>query len=154
MSPLYRHAWVLFIVVTVANGAIWWWRGRAEILRDPSLADGYQTLIRGGLVFGNVPWLVMGAGVVVGGVPSVFHYFNPENGPWVVFWYITVVVLWILFAYWIYLRGGAETLLRYPGLLNIRSREPWVLKTLIALMLMGGIAGLAAMVFGDIEVPG
>jgi len=95
----------------------------------------------------------MGFGIVVGGVPSVFHYFNPRNGPMAIAWYVVVVALWIASIYWIFFRRGAETLIEYPGLLNLPSQKPWVVKFFILVCLAGGIAGLLGMVFADIQVP-
>src|ERR1700720_2305634 len=93
---IFRHVWFLFVLVTCANGAIWWYRGRRKMAENPVLEQGYRRLIRSWLIYGNLPWLVMGAGVVVGGVPSVFRYFNPGGGgPFVIGFWVTLVVLWI-----------------------------------------------------------
>jgi hypothetical protein len=88
---IFRHAWLLFIGVTCANGAIWWTRAKKEIAAHPELTETYRELVRGWLIYGNLPWVVMGAGILAGGVPSVFQYFNPRNGPFVIAWYVTVV---------------------------------------------------------------
>ena len=145
-----RHAWLMFIVVTCLNGAIWWWQGRGHIRANPALRPGYERLIRGWLLFGNLPWAVMGAGIVSGGVPTVFHYFNPRNGPVVVAWYATIVALWIASVYWLFFRQGAETLAAHPGLFNLPGNRPWVVKAFFLLCLAGGIAGLTAMLVLDL----
>jgi hypothetical protein len=150
---MFQHAWVLFILVTCANGAIWWSRGKKEMAAHPELEEGYRSLVRGWLLYGNLPWIVMGAGIVFGGVPSVFHYFDPRNGPYVIAWYVTVVALWILTAFWVFVRGGAEALIRHPGLLNLPSQEPWAVKALLILMLAGGVAGLTLMILGHAPTP-
>jgi hypothetical protein len=152
VSVIFRHTWVLFIGVMCANAAVWWSRARREISRQPELEEGYRSLIRGWLIFGNIPWVVMGTGIVFGGVPTVFHYFDPRNGPFVIAFYVSIVVLWILTAYWVFLRGGAETLIRHPGLLNLPSQDPRVVKLLLLLSLAGGVAGLAMMVLGYARV--
>jgi len=36
------------------------------------------------------PLIVMGLGILFGGGPTVWHYFNPWNGPVVLMWYGTV----------------------------------------------------------------
>jgi hypothetical protein len=123
-----RHAWVLFIFVTCLNGVIWRWRARKHISANPSLTQGYTSLIRGWLIFGNLPWLVMGLGIVFGGVPTIWHYFNPRNGPVVLIWYVTIVALWIASINWMFFRGGAEMLITHPGLLNLPSDQPRVVK--------------------------
>src|SRR5436190_21486249 len=93
---IFRHAWFFFVLVTCANGATWWYRGRRKMAENPELRQGYRRLIRSWVIFQNLPWIVMGFGVLVGGVPSVFHYFSPRGGgPFVIAFWVTVVVLWI-----------------------------------------------------------
>ncbi len=152
-SVIFQHTWILFIGVMCANAAVWWSRGKKEIARQPDLEEGYRSLIRGWLIYGNLPWVVMGAGIVFGGVPSVVHYFDPRNGPFVIAFYVSVVVVWILTAYWVFLRGGAEALIRHPGLLYMPSQDPGAVKGLVALMLAGGVAGLTMMLLGYARVP-
>lgn len=148
-----RHAWIIFVVVTFANGAIWWYRAKPFIEKEPTLESGYRRLIRYWLVYGNLPWLVMGAGILFGGVPSVFHYFNPRNGSFVIAFYVTVVALWIATFYWLFFRGGAEDLISHPGLLNLPVQRPWAIKAFFLVALTGGVLGLLAMIFGNIPVP-
>jgi len=150
---VFRHVWILFVVITCANGAIWWRRARALIAEDPTLESGYRRLVRSWLVYGNIPWLVMGAGILFGGVPSVFHYFNPRNGPFVVAFYVTVVALWIATFHWLFFRGGAEDLIAYPGLLNLPVQRPWAVKVFFLLAVTGGVLGLLVMILGDIQIP-
>jgi hypothetical protein len=109
--------------------------------------------VRGWLIYGSLPRLVMGVGIVLGAVPSVFHYFNPRGRPFVFVFYATIVALWIAAFRWIFFRGGAEMLIRHPGLLNLPIREPWAVKALVALSLPAGIVGLLLMLLGQVPVP-
>jgi hypothetical protein len=95
----------------------------------------------------------MGAGIVVGGVPSLLHYFDPRQGPFVIAFYVSVVVVWILTAYWVFLKGGADALIRHPGLLNLPSQDPRAVKGLLVLLLASGVAALTMMVLGYARVP-
>jgi len=149
----FRHAWLLFIFITCLNGVIWRWRARKYISADPTLAAGYTRLIRGWLVFANLPWLVMGLGILFGGVPTIWHYLNPRNGPVVLIWYGTVVTLWVASIYWLFFRRGAEILIAHPGLFNLPSDRPWVLKGYFLLCLAGGVAGLLMMILWDVPPP-
>ena len=94
----------------------------------------------------------MGIGIVFGGVPTVFYYFNPRNGPVVVTWFVTVVALWIVSVYWFFFQHGAEALVAHPGLLNLPTNRPGIVKALFLLCLAGGIAGLLAMIVLDLPV--
>ena len=150
---MFKHTWAIFVVVTCANGAAWWVRGRSARAQNPELTEGYRSLIQGWLVYANLPWLFMGAGIVFGGVPSIFHYFDLRNGPWVTGWYAVVVGLWIATAYWIFLAGGAEALIRHPGLLNSTTQDPRAVKVLVGVALVGGLAGLLMVLLGVAPSP-
>jgi fermentation-respiration switch protein FrsA (DUF1100 family) len=147
IALIFQHFWIAFIVITCANGLIWWRRAQPHIAKQPELADGYRRLIRGWLIFFNIPWLVMGAGILFGGVRGVFDYFDPRNGVFVLAWYASVVALWILTAVWVFLMRGAEQLIQYPGLLNLPSQNPRMIKAFFALSLIGGIVGMGMMFF-------
>jgi hypothetical protein len=153
MELISRHAWLFLVGVTCANGVVWWRRGQKEAVAHPELAEGYKRLVRGWLLFANVPWLVMGAGIVFGGVPSIWHYFNPRGGPFVVAFYAAVVALWIALAQWVFVGGGAEALIRHPGLLEGRIQDPSSLKRWFAVALVGGAAALVAILTGLVRVP-
>lgn len=150
---LFRYGWLVCILVTCANGAVWWQRAKPRIAENPALEDGYRSLIRGWIIYGNIPWLVMGLGIMTGSVPSIFHFFNPRNGPFVLAFYATVIALWIACFYWLFFRSGAEALITYPGLLNLPGGKPWMVKAYFLLCLAGGIIGLLIMVFGNITPP-
>lgn len=53
--------------------------------------------MRGYLVWMNLPWVVMGVGCTIGGIPSASYIFG---------------------AYWLFFKGGAGMLVRYPGVFN------------------------------------
>ena len=138
--------WLIAIGITCVNAYLLHSRGQKEIARNPELADGYTQLVKGYLIYLNIPWLVMGLGIVVGGTRNVFDYLDPRGGnTYVMFFHITVIVLWALSIYWIYFAGGAEFLVRHPGAMNIDVKSPLVLKVFYGFMLLGGIAGEIAM---------
>jgi len=126
MEWVFRNFWIMGIVVQCANGSSWWSRAKKEIAVHPELENGYRMLVRRFVVFGNIPWIVMGFGCIYGGVPTVFDYFHPGSGPFVFAFWITVIALQIALSYWILIRDGAETFIRYPGLLRIS--EVWAVK--------------------------
>lgn len=147
-----RQAWLIFIAVTVANALILKFRSRAHIQRQPELAAGYQRLFNGVLFWGNLPWVVMGIGIVFGGVHSVFSYFRPRDGnPFVLAWFAVVIALWLLGFYWIFARRGAEFLVEHPGLLRGTPKSPTMIRIGYCLMIAGGIMGLIFMFTMDIS---
>ncbi len=150
-----KHFWVLFIVATVANGLIFKFRSRKYIKENPELKDGYDILFKGWIFYGNIPWVIMGIGVMTGMVESVFEFFDIGGlKPIVVLFYLSVVVLWILGSRWIYFRGGAEMLSKHPGFLTVGFSavkiSPFWVKALWTLMLVSGIFGFTMMLMGQL----
>ena len=102
-------------------------RSRRHVAEDPSLAAGYRKLLCGVLIWGNVPWIIMGLGCLVGGVPSVFHYARPRDGnPFVWAFFASGLLILALGTYWLFAAGGAEMIIRHPGLVEHRTSEPLV----------------------------
>ena len=127
--------------------------GTTSDLSNPALDTSYRRMIRYWLIFANLPWAVMGIGIVFGGVPSVFHYFNARNGPFVIAFYVSVVTVWILMFYYLFFRRGAEELIEHPGLLNFPVQKPIVIKTFFLISLAGGIVALTLMILGKLGTP-
>lgn len=141
---IFDNGWVLFIFVTVFNAFYLKARSQKNIAKQPELKEGYDQLFKGYLIYSNIPWIVMGIGVLLGGVPGVFDFLRPRDGNiFVLAFYATVVILWILSIWWIYFKGGAEFLIKYPGVFNQDIKSPILLKVLFGVMLIGGIFGMA-----------
>ena len=156
-----NNFWLALIVVTCANAAYFKKSSQVYIDADPSLARGYSKLLKGYLIWMNIPWVVMGIGCTVGGVPSVWHYFNPQDGnPYVLAWFGTVFLIWILGTYWIFLKDGAEILVKHPGIIQFRSlmgskdiTNPLVIKLLWLACLLGGFGGVYIMWTQQTPIP-
>lgn len=149
---LVRHVWLLFVVFTSAQALAWWRRGKKARERDPSLTDGYRRLIRGYLVWGNLPWVAMGVPVLLGFVPSSVSYLELNfKNPFTLAWLGLVVVIWILESHWLFLQGGAEQLTTHPGLINFKHPQPWKIKLYWLACLAGGIAGLVLLARSGIQ---
>ena len=65
-----------------------------------------------------------------------------------------VFVVWILGTYWLFFRDGAELLVSHPGLLNVPSSNPLVIKLLWVLCLGSGVVGIVLMYTLNIPTPG
>ena len=77
---LSKYFWIMFIVVTFANAIMMKIRAKKKIERDPSLKSGYDTIFKGFILWGIIPWVVMGAGVLTGpqdGNPYVIIFLFP-----------------------------------------------------------------------------
>lgn len=96
-------------------------RAQEHIGKNPQLKEGYAALFRGYLFWMNLPWVIMGIGCTVGGIPSVWHYFRPRDGnPYVLAWFGSVFFLWVLGTFWLFLKSGAEMLAGHPGAIELR----------------------------------
>src|SRR5262249_28329143 len=103
MELIFHYFWLLCILATCANAAIWWTKGKTYMARNPELLPGYRSLTHGFAFWGNIPWLVMGFGSTVGHVPSLSYYFRPQDrNPYVLAWFLFVIVLWIIGFYWLF----------------------------------------------------
>jgi len=142
---LFQYPWLLFIVVTCANAAIWWKRSDAARRTDPELDAALRRLIRGFLFWINLPFLVMGYSMQTGRA-TLESYLEADGGldnPHVAAWFAIVVILWILGTHWLFLQSGAEKLARLFALVgprnasSARSIKLWWL-----VGLAGGVASL------------
>lgn len=116
---LFRHFWLVLIVVTVVNGVAAQRRIKPVVDHNPSLADGYQRLFRGYFVWANVPWVLMGIGIVFGGVPTVHHYLLAFDLWMVRVWWVAFGGLLAAGTAWMLIGGGADALARHPGLPHV-----------------------------------
>jgi len=144
--------------VTIANGLILKFRSKKYIVENPELEVGYDKLFKGYILYGNIPWIIMGIGNSSGLTNSTFDYFTPRAmNPIVLVFHASIIILWILSVRWIYFQDGAEFLERHPGLLNKSSfsgRTNFTakqIKIFFPLMLLGGIAGMIVM--WSIKIP-
>lgn len=121
---------------------------------------GYDKYFRGWLIYGNIPWIIIGFGNLSGMTSHMFEYFNPKTlNPVVLLFHASIIVLWILAAYWIYLKDGAEFIERHPGLVvkqyPSKSRNPTArsVKIFFPIVIGCGVAALAMMWIVDVPTP-
>jgi hypothetical protein len=153
-SLLTKWFWAVSIIVTLLNTAIFRSRASRQIQANPKLQEGYRTLIKGLVFWGNLPWVIMGVGCVFGGVPSVFHFFRPRDGnPFVLAFFASVFLEWILGTYWLVYRGGAQMLVTHPGLFNLDLKTPRMVVLFWFLSLAGGIFAVIMMFSREIPLP-
>jgi hypothetical protein len=148
-----KWLWAWFILATILNSVSYWKRARSRIAANPGLQDGYRSLIKGFLFWGNLPWVVMGVGCVSGTVRSMFDYFRPRDGnPYVLAFFGVVILEWLLLANWLIRKGGAQKLVDYPGLVNFEFKTARGVILYWGLSQLGGLIGILWAFFGP-EVP-
>jgi hypothetical protein len=129
------------------------YRSKAYINQNPALAEGYSKIFKGWIIYGNIPWIIMGIGDLSKITNGIWDYFNPRLlNPMVLFFHISIIVIWLIGSKWIYLDNGADLLAKHPGF--IRFRVLWhvkditsikIIKIMWSLALLGGIAGMTMM---------
>ncbi len=136
-----RYFWVLGILFAALNAFIQWQRVQSQIKVNPALRPGYYQMLKGYWLILTLPWVVMGLGIMIGDVPSIFHFLAPKTtNPYVLAWW---GVYWLshgFVSYWILFGNGARMLIDHPGFLRGTPQNPAIIKLLAALALAAAIA--------------
>jgi hypothetical protein len=117
-------------------------------------------MILGAAFWLNVTWIIMGIGFIIGGVPSIWNYLRPRDGnPFVLVWWTSVLALYIIGSYWIFLGQGAAKLAK-AGVIQYRSAGKTMtvssekgIKLIFLLNLAGVIIFAAVVWFVNIPLP-
>lgn len=155
----FKYFWVIGILATIANVIYFKQKSKKYIQEKPELAEGYEKLFRGQLFWLNLLWVVMGIGITIGGVPTIWHYFRPQDGnPYVSAWYGVVFFEWVVGTIWLFFKGGAEMLAKHPVAIALRSKpdftsSPTGIKLMWLLCVAGGIVGFVMMLKMNIPIP-
>lgn len=149
---LARWFWIPAILVSVLNYVIMYTRTKKLAQGNVERQAGYAKILRVYYAGSTIPFVVMGAGIVFGGVPTLFHFFRPQDGnPFVLAWFATVLILSLLSCYWVFFRGGAQTLATYPGAVT-KFESPLLIKLMVLISFVGTIVGIIMMYRIDFPV--
>ena len=155
-----KYGWLLFIAFTFLVVFQLKKTSSKHIIHNPNLEPSYKNLIKGVILFYNIPWFIMGFGNLTQMTHSIFEYFNPKLlNPVVLTFHVVLVLLWILNLWWIYAKKGAEFLEKHPGLIQIssfngkRNVSAKQIKLLAPLMILGGLITMILMWTGYFDVP-
>jgi hypothetical protein len=162
MTPftlILKHFWLIALIVMFVNWLKFRIKAQKQIKKQPGLKKGYESLLQGYLLFMGLPYLVMGIGCTLGGVPSVFHYFRPRDGnPYVLAWFGCVFLHLVGFTFWLFFKNGAEKLVQYPGAIEIHNgfqstdvTNPELIKLIWLLGLAGAL--IAAAIIWSTDIP-
>lgn len=156
MIYILKHFWIAFILVNIINHFIGKQRIKKYIDQNPNLQAGYDRIFNTKLIFGNIPWLIMGIADFSGYTQSIFDFFRPKDmNPFVLVFHAYVITLLLLMAGWVYFKQGAEFLAQHPGIITVnktgKSSEPGAkeIKLFLAFSLVGGFAAIIIMWVAD-----
>ncbi|MFH1094058.1 MAG: hypothetical protein V1739_07925 [Candidatus Omnitrophota bacterium] len=146
-----QNFWLIAIFITGINLLIFRNKSKDYISKNPELAQGYEILFKHYFFWCNIPWIIMGIGIVTGGVSDIADYFRPQEGnPFVLVWYISIFSLWAAGTYWLLFRGGAQMLIKFPGALKGKVTSPLLIKVLWLICVFWGIAAVVFLYNHDI----
>ena len=126
-----QNFWLIVVLVTSINFLAFKDKAKKYIKQDQALSVDYEKLFQHYFFWFNMPWIIMGIGLVTGGVSDVVYYFRPQDGnPFVLVWYVSIFSLWVVGTYWLIFKEGAEMLIKCPGALRGNVTSPLFIKIL------------------------
>lgn len=106
--------WIFLVLGTSVNALIWSHRSKDHIETNPELEESYKRLIKSYLIYANIPWLVMGLLTLTGAIQSPFEILQPSNlKVGVIVWHISLFTILGLGTYWIFIKNGAQILVKH-----------------------------------------
>jgi hypothetical protein len=105
-----------FWLIALGFAALNYWKADRDTSRrtSPDKASEARGYLRNFALASALPWVIMGAGQVSGATPTVWHYFRPQDGNVYVFgWLVSVFALSCVFAWWVFLAGGAKKVVEF-----------------------------------------
>ncbi len=147
-----QNFWVIAVLITGINLLIFKNKSKDYIEKNPGLAPGYAIIFQHYFFWFNIPWIIMGIGIITGGVSDITDYFRPKDGnPFVLIWYVSIFSLWAAGTYWLFFKGGDLMLVRYRGGLRGNVTSLLLIKGLWLISIVWGIASVIFLYNHDIH---
>lgn len=131
------------------------------IEESPDKESGYGIIFKSFLIYGSIPWFIIGIGNTLGLTESVFDYFQPSKmNPIVLLFHLSIVVIWILLIRFIFFKNGAKFLENHHGIIRVNSfgnvndkPSENTIKLITIVGIIGGIIAMSMMWFVTIPFP-
>ena len=161
MKYLTQYIWILFILVNFLNVYLLRQKATKYIQESPEKENGYKIIFKNFLIYGSIPWIIIGIGNSFGLTKSIFDYFQPSKmNPMVLVFHFSIIIIWILLIRFIFLKNGAKFLENHPGIIRVNSfgnvnENPSenTIKMFTIVGIIGGIIAITMMWFIDIPFP-
>lgn len=161
MEILFKNFWILFILVTIFNVFTFKKKAAKLIIDHPEKENGYNLIFKNFLIFGIIPWLIVGFGNTFGFTSSVFDYLQPAKmNAFVLIFHFSIIIIWILMVRFIFFKNGGKFLENHHGLFVVNNfgnvnenPSEKTIKLITGFALIGGIFGMIMMWFVDIPIP-
>jgi hypothetical protein len=104
-----RYFWLVCLGIAIYNYMAGVRSLESKAPSDPTASVDARRLRRWFAIGAVLPWLVMGWGILMGGVPTIWYYFRPQDrNPFVLAWFATMYIEACYFAYWVFVQDGAQ----------------------------------------------
>lgn len=161
MEILFNYVWMLIILVTILNISILKKRVTKYIEEKPEREKGYDLIFKNYLIYGLIPFIIMGIGSITGQTKSIFDYFQPAKlNPFVLLFHLSVIITWLMMIWFIFFKNGAQFLEEHPGLVHFKSPGYYndrlsakSIKIFTVLALAGGAIGMILMWNINFNIP-
>ena len=138
---LYRQSGLLALLAALARCVSL----MRSIDRLPLSPSEKKALLKALLAW-NLPWAVMGLGIVIRQVPDLWDYFQPRHGnPYVLACFALQVLVLLAGLYWVLLRDGADAVASYCEASTGRRASSAQIKISWGLGTCGALGALALM---------
>lgn len=144
------------MAILVANGFMWKYKSKNHIEENPELREGRDRLFKGWLIFSIIPCLLMGFGMLTGLTENLHDYYLSEKqNPFVIFYYVVILIIEILGTRWIFFKGGAEKLVLHrfiaTPVVGKEKAEVLKMKGMWILVLLSGAVGFYMMMNNNFQ---
>lgn len=142
--------WLFFIVLMIINGINWKSKSQKHINENPELKKGRDKLFKGWLLYSNIPWVLMGFGMLTGITKDLKDYvITEELNLFVIFYFAVLFIIDILGTRWMFFKGGAESLVQHGFIASAEKgkekSEVLKMKGMWVLVVLSGLGGLYSM---------
>ncbi len=127
---LLYYAWVVGIIITIMRAFMWRFTGKAYIEKNPELLEGYKKYSKNFVLLECTPWIIMGICSQCDNLTFFdFVFYKNTESLFVVFFLASLLLMTLFEFKWLFFRGGAEIIVKHPGLFGINFTKARVLKT-------------------------
>jgi hypothetical protein len=113
-----KYIWIFLIIGTFMSASMVKTFSLPYIATKPSLKKGYDKIFLFTVTIGNIPFIIIGIGMLTGYTNDISDYIKLTLNPVVICFQISMLSMTVYLEYWIHFKGGAKFLEQHPGVLN------------------------------------
>jgi hypothetical protein len=89
-----RYFWLVCLSISAYQYVVGMRSLASRDSTDPRASTEAIALRRWFLVVSDLPWVVMGWAILIGGVPNIWYFFRPQDqNPYVLTWFATLFLI-------------------------------------------------------------